>query len=113
MSIPVGIISIWFGSIVDIPNSWALCNGNNGTPDLTDCFIVGAGDSYDPGDTGGVENHDHDFTSDLHNHNLQTGGPVGITGGQANTVDNRTVTGTTDEKSNLPPFYALAFIMKL
>lgn len=36
-----------------IPTGWAICDGNNGTPDLRDSFIVGAGDAYSVGDTGG------------------------------------------------------------
>ena len=35
------------------PSGWYLCNGSNGTPDLRDRFIVGAGNSYSHGTTGG------------------------------------------------------------
>ena len=35
------------------PSGWYLCNGQNGTPDLRDRFIVGAGNSYSHGATGG------------------------------------------------------------
>ena len=35
------------------PSGWNLCNGSNGTPDLRDRFIVGAGNSYSHGATGG------------------------------------------------------------
>ena len=45
------IIVLWSGAIVDIPAGWALCDGNNGTPDLRDVFIVGAGSLLNPGDT--------------------------------------------------------------
>lgn len=45
------IIVFWSGAIADIPAGWALCDGNNGTPDLTDKFIIGAGSSFNPGDT--------------------------------------------------------------
>ena len=34
---PSGIISAFHGS--EIPKGWVLCNGKNGTPDLTDKFI--------------------------------------------------------------------------
>ena len=44
------IIVIWSGAIVDIPTGWALCDGNNETPDLRDRFVIGAGGSYNPGD---------------------------------------------------------------
>jgi microcystin-dependent protein len=35
------------------PAGWYLCNGQNGTPNLLDKFIIGAGITYSPGDTGG------------------------------------------------------------
>lgn len=51
--IPSGLISLWHGIESMIPTGWALCNGENGTPDLRDRFIVGAGNTYTVGDTGG------------------------------------------------------------
>ena len=51
---PSGGIVMWSGSAATIPSGWFLCDGTNGTPDLRDRFIVGAGDTYDPGDTGGA-----------------------------------------------------------
>lgn len=45
------IIVIWSGEIVDIPAGWALCDGNNGTPDLRGCIVGGAGGIWDPGVT--------------------------------------------------------------
>jgi microcystin-dependent protein len=51
--IPVGLITMWSGSIVSIPSGWALCNGTLGTPDLRDRFVVGAGSTYAVGATGG------------------------------------------------------------
>jgi microcystin-dependent protein len=44
---------MWSGSIANIPSGWLLCNGSSGTPDLRDRFIVGAGSTYAPGNTGG------------------------------------------------------------
>lgn len=40
--VPSGAIVMWSGAIADIPAGWLLCDGNNGTPDLRDRFIVGA-----------------------------------------------------------------------
>jgi hypothetical protein len=61
--IPVGGIIMWGGVIGNIPSNWQLCDGTNGTPDLQDRFIVGAGDSYSVGGTGGAATidleHDH------------------------------------------------------
>lgn len=48
------IVCIWYGEIVDIPAGWALCDGNNGTPNLRDKFVVGAGGTYDPFDDFGT-----------------------------------------------------------
>ena len=52
-AVPVGGIIMWSGAIVDIPANWALCDGTGGTPDLQDKFIVGAGNTYSPTNTGG------------------------------------------------------------
>jgi hypothetical protein len=50
---PSGGIVMWSGSIASIPLGWRLCDGGGGTPDLRDRFIVGAGSTYTPGNTGG------------------------------------------------------------
>lgn len=50
-----GVIVMWSGSADNIPEGWALCDGTNGTPDLRDRFIVGAGGEYTVGDTGGAK----------------------------------------------------------
>jgi hypothetical protein len=51
--IPSGSIIMWSGSIGAIPAGYYLCDGNNGTPDLRDRFVVGSGNSYAVGNTGG------------------------------------------------------------
>jgi hypothetical protein len=53
--LPVGIIVDWSGAVANIPARWSLCDGTNGTPDLTDKFVVGAGGDYEVGATGGSE----------------------------------------------------------
>jgi hypothetical protein len=55
--LPSGVITMWSGAENAIPFGWALCNGQNGTPDLRNRFIVGAGSgsSYQPGWTGGAD----------------------------------------------------------
>lgn len=52
-AIPSGIICLWSGSVDNIPDGWALCNGENGTEDLRDKFVVGAGRNYAVNATGG------------------------------------------------------------
>jgi hypothetical protein len=44
---------MWSGSIGSIPTGYVICNGSNGTPDLRDRFVVGAGNTYAVGNTGG------------------------------------------------------------
>lgn len=84
-TIPTGVISLWYGAIGSIPSGWYLCDGSNGTPDLRDRFIIGAGNSYAVGATGGVSSvtlaitnmpaHTHTATSTVtdsgHSHVLQ------------------------------------------
>ena len=52
---PIGVIQMWGGPVENIPLGWKLCDGNGGTPNLTDKFIVGAGVSYNVGDVGGLK----------------------------------------------------------
>lgn len=52
--VPSGFIGMWSGSANTIPTGWALCDGANGTPNLTDRFVLGAGKAYQPGATGGA-----------------------------------------------------------
>jgi len=81
-AIPTGGIIIWSGSTGSIPSGWLLCDGTNGTPDLRDRFIVGAGNTYAVNATGGsadaiVVTHTHTATSTSvvtdpgHTHNIQ------------------------------------------
>jgi len=107
-----GIILIWSGSIVNIPAGYVLCDGNNGTPDLRNRFVVGAGDTYAVDANGGAVNHNHTFTGDGHNH-IFLGGPDIQAGPHVSgTTSTEEAAGTTDNGSSLPPYYALAFIMK-
>lgn len=63
--IPVGTITMWSGSARDIPDGWALCNGQGPTPDLRSRFLVGAGDGnppYQPNQSGEADSHTHRVT---------------------------------------------------
>ncbi len=57
--VPKGVVLLWSGSSGSIPSGWALCDGNNSTPDLRDKFVVGAGSSYAVGAAGGATSHTH------------------------------------------------------
>ena len=110
--LPAGIITLWYGSVGTIPNGWLICDGNNGTPNLQNKFVVGAGDTYAVAATGGVINHTHNFTGNGHTHDFGAGMDISA-GSEFNTTTGSTaVTGTTDSEDNLPPYHALAYIMK-
>lgn len=108
-----GMIFLWSGAIGFIPGGYVLCDGNNGTPDLRDRFVMGAGGVFPVGTKAGSFTHTHDFTGDGHSHNLFSGTDIGAGSFRADSTSIDAATGTTDVGPNTPPFYSLAFIMKL
>ena len=143
--VPPGVIVMWSGSVATIPSGWILCNGSNGTPDLRDRFVIGAGSTYAVANTGGskdavVVSHNHTATSTVtdpgHAHDFNTRGDDGVgtgagysvvgynanigagTGNMSSATTGITVattvnsTGSSGTNANLPPYYALCFIMK-
>jgi len=72
-TLPRGVIVAWYGLDTEVPAGWAICNGNNGTPDLTDRCIIGAGGYYSVGNTDGelypVVNY-NTSTAGGHGHNV-------------------------------------------
>lgn len=52
---------MWSGAFADVPSGWALCDGSNGTPDLTDRFILGTNTEGEVGNVGGVKTHKHNL----------------------------------------------------
>lgn len=77
-AVPAGVILAWGGNVENIPAGWALCNGLNGTPDLRDKFIRGAGSlTVLPGNSGGSATHNHSTSitaSGSHTHSVSIGG---------------------------------------
>jgi microcystin-dependent protein len=139
--IPSGAIVLWSGSVASIPSGWFLCDGSNSTPDLRSRFVVGAGSTYAVDATGGsadavVVSHTHTATStdSGHTHNAITktsgssssgsqftnsfDGSVSTTSTQMIQTGNANITttiasaGVSGTNANLPPYYALAYIMK-
>jgi len=104
---------MWTGSIESLYPGWALCDGDNGTPDLRDLFIMQHSVSHPLDETGGADAHDHAFTSNTHNHTIGVGGAILPMTNYNTITDNKQVTGTTNVTNALPPYYALAFVMKL
>jgi microcystin-dependent protein len=129
-TIPIGGIIMWSGSVASIPSGWALCNGSNGTPNLQNRFIVGAGSGYSVGDTGGADSvilttdqipahnhggstnadgiHSHGIQDPGHNHSEKSGiasRPTSSGGGRdgCDEVDRTTGTSTTGISINNSP----------
>lgn len=53
-SVPIGGIIAYTGALNALPLNYHLCDGTDGTPDLRDRFIVGAGSSYNLNTIGGT-----------------------------------------------------------
>lgn len=141
--VPIGGIIMYSGAIAALPSGWAFCNGTNGTPDLRDKFIIGAAaDSSGQANTtvtgsttktGGSKDavavsHSHGVTDPGHRHgglyNTFTNdesGPYQVPTVSAGTkLTDASTTGITintagesGTNKNLPPYYALAFIMRI
>jgi len=96
--VPKGGIILWSGAIANIPEGWALCNGSNGTPDLRNRFVVGAGSTYAVGATGGADSVT--LTTDQmpeHNHSASTGSDGSHNhSGTANSAGSHSHTGSTN-----------------
>lgn len=134
-----GMIVLWSGLTSTIPTGWALCNGTNGTPNLTDKFVMGAGSTYGVNQTGGYKDaqllsHTHTGstnTTGAHTHTVVgaisgatrfgPGTPQEVastsntnTGSAGNHAHSFTTaaSGVSGTNRNLPPYYALAYIMR-
>lgn len=161
-----GMIVMWSGSEATIPTGYALCNGSNGTPDLRDRMVMGAGSTYAVNAKGGSKDavavsHSHTASTTVNTNSSLTGwwdfknrggssfatpilanssggkcthtnrsnsgsygegyrGEAGSGSSRANLNMNHNHSGSTTVNTsgvsgtgkNLPPYYALAFIMK-
>lgn len=115
--VPIHGIIMWTGSVA--PKNWVLCDGNNGSPDLRGSFVRGAGGSIEVGETGGSA----DAVVVEHSHSLSDGGvrkttgPYDYSGGsgysQGDVLSETAQTGESGVNKNLPPYYALAYIMRV
>jgi len=152
--VPSGLIILWSGQ--NVPSGWALCDGSNGTPDLRDRFVIGAGGDHDPGQIGRptpegtqlyqikptatvtIGGHSLTLAEVMHTHSYNDYTPTGNTQGDSG---NKRVTSTTyierttgyacgnasegadahthsatftgNDFDVHPPYYKLAYIMKL
>lgn len=87
---PSGMISLWSGSIANIPTGWALCDGNNGTPNLLNRAVIAAGGDYSVGASGEgsipshshTANHSHTASSNTTGDHVHNQGGAGWSSGQ-------------------------------
>lgn len=121
---------------------WVLCDGGSdgkgGTvPDLRGRMIMGVSDAYKAGSTGGSANHSHSLSGTVgsttlteaqmpsHTHTFGIGTYGSSAEAKGNTSSKQrtdatggsqahthTLEGASDEVSNIPPYYALSFIMR-
>lgn len=153
-SLPVGVILLWSGAVNTIPSGWVLCDGQNGTPNLSNKFVIGtwqiAENAYNVGATGGsasvtltenqIPSHTHTISSDgAHTHGFvgdrrltsvadytiydqtpvpydtqsdtDAGGHYYSTTSDGSHTHTIGSTGGNSPHSNMPPYYALAYIM--
>ncbi len=145
-----GMILIWSGYQTDIPNGFSLCNGQNGTPNLVDRFVICAGGNFLPGSVGGEQTHmltesefpKHNHVVTLedagsHSHTIGTDKDAYISSsntgwsvhgassgseymnGSTNYSGDHThiatvsYSGGSSPHNNMPPYYALCYIMKI
>lgn len=139
--VPSGVIAMWSGAIGNIPTGWALCDGgvHNGvqTPDLTSMFIRSIPNALtEPGLIGGSLTHSHSagsYTASSHTHSysgttdsgggnhcsdkggscshISTKAHTHTCSGTTNSGGGGSISGASAEANNLPPYFALAFIM--
>lgn len=64
------LIVMWDTS--SAPTGWVFCDGNNGTPDLREKFVIGAGGSYSVGASGGNNSWTQNYNITVAAHTLTT-----------------------------------------
>lgn len=134
---PIGLIGLYKGLLANVPSDWALCDGNNGTPDMRGYHLKIAANLGEIGNTGGANTHVH-AASNSHTHADTTGShthtgtadsfaatnQVNGSGGEtapAHTHNLTSVSSTTaswgnatiqaDSSNNEPPYYTVQFVM--
>jgi len=137
-----GMIILWYGDTSNIPGGFVLCDGQNSTPDLRDRFIIGAGNNFSAGSTGGnntltlteanLPSHRHFVVSNSFGGQNRTGSNVSANNqvakgtGAGNLFESYNLASTGGNASagrsslvgsgtafdNKPSYHALCYIMK-
>lgn len=138
-----GTIHLYSGPFSGIKAGWALCDGLEGRPDLADKFILGTAVEEEIGQTGGQGSHTHSVSGTVtgtaltvaqmpaHDHTVtalgaaggtsfEDGsgwsayfGPITTSSAGSGQAHGHGLNVAAQAASNLPPYYKLAFIIKL
>ena len=127
----MGTILPYIGALDALPYGWFLCDGSNGTPDLRDRFLTGAGSAYVVGAIGGesfhqltieeMPSHSHSYfflTPEVPswNDNYNVGSAVNDAMRNLHRQinwQNTNPSGGNQPHENRPPFYAVYYIIRL
>lgn len=134
--VPVGTIVMWEGT--SAPSGWSFCDGSGGTPDLRNKFVVGAGSTYSVGATGGEDTNSlsaHSHTGAASHAHSASGSVAAGAAASINTGTGTNMAASTHTHSasvslasgstssgnnsvglsmdNRPPYYTVAFIVKV
>ena len=141
-NLPMNSIIIWYGKRDAVPKGWAICNGQNDTPDLRGRFVVGVlpdgpQSPFNQKETGGnisiklttnqMPAHSHgtsqfmrgrggsDWASKIYyfTNNSTTNEPAVKKENNTASKLNTDKTGSNDPINILPPYMALFYIMKI
>lgn len=133
---PIGAVIMFNAVFAGIPANWQLCDGTNGTPNMTDKFVYGTNNEGDLLNAGGqadaiIPLHTHPITDQQHLHSISgsvnenephSGFDSARSGGASvNTALSFTGITVTDGATggeavtdkNLPPYIKLAFIQRM
>lgn len=140
IGVPVGTVLMWSGNVAVIPTGFALCDGTNGTPDLRGRFIVGydptdvdyntisnsGGEKkykLQPGEQGNIQwrVRSDDGDDSVSNYKsiaaLEINGTQQLVSGfgidQWSPLQTSQLNNTAVAHENRPPYYTLAYIIKL
>ena len=112
----------YVGDLDRIPHGWFLCDGSNGTPDLRDRFITGAGLSYNLHDIGGENYHkltknelpSNGFSIPIARGDDPRENVTGANDGGPDSPSSLPIKSGNDEPhENRPPYYAVYYIIRI
>ena len=132
--VPVGTVVMFNAAFATIPANFQLCDGTNGTPDMTDQFVYGTNTEGQLLDSGGdadavVVQHNHGISDPSHRHTIfgslsdgsadntfdqgSSGRRQDNTSAYATTGISINNSGESGTGKNIPPYIKLAFIQRM